>query len=514
MTLPKPLSSRERSELLMQHLDAVANDPDYWSPFAKPFNEPIVEETPEPTAAEYYFGYGVGPNNAPSLEAVKTWTEGEERRFDTFTIAEFDDYADADDLEAELVTLHKEAGLDAAMGLAEDMATANRYLDPFREDPRVFFQDDAPPDPFTTSRQRELDLPNVAEMDTEPLEPITDPIAGWMARADAEREANAALEGEAWFEATFDRPERQLVQPLDDTVNYAVVVQAVDPWTSELAVEKYWKLPGGYLGIDGMTLETFDTDDEAARAKAESGRLGLLETYDERGLEGMMHQAELAAMQAGWLDGNRADKRLFRQGPPDRFETLAQELADERNPFWNTDGDHPQTPELGSWDELLAREADKPVDELPQTPFDRHWDIYNRPVETPDGAPLGHALYLTYYPELHQDDLAQDDFSDADYPTHAKTLEMARFETAAQADKFTKDFEGYIRPGLLDPPELAEEVAKLEGLPVAWQDLDYQGIVDFMSGDTTVVRDAGEWHPHDPTDVPSDESPPQPEFDL
>jgi len=115
MTLPKPLSSRERSELLMQHLDAVANDPDYWSPFAKPFNEPIEDEAPEPTTAEYYFGYGVGPNNAPSLEAVKTWTEGDERRFDTFTIAEFDDFADADDLEAELETLHKEAGLEAAM---------------------------------------------------------------------------------------------------------------------------------------------------------------------------------------------------------------------------------------------------------------------------------------------------------------------------------------------------------------------------------------------------------------
>jgi hypothetical protein len=68
MTLPKPLSSRERSALLMQHLDAVANAPDYWSPFAKPFNEPIEEEASEPTAAEYYFGYGVGPNNAPSLE--------------------------------------------------------------------------------------------------------------------------------------------------------------------------------------------------------------------------------------------------------------------------------------------------------------------------------------------------------------------------------------------------------------------------------------------------------------
>jgi hypothetical protein len=68
MTLPKPLSSRERSALLMQHLDAVANDPDYWSPFAKPFNEPPEEETPDPTTAEYYFGYGVGPNNAPSLD--------------------------------------------------------------------------------------------------------------------------------------------------------------------------------------------------------------------------------------------------------------------------------------------------------------------------------------------------------------------------------------------------------------------------------------------------------------
>lgn len=498
MTLPKPLTSRERSELLMLHLDAVANDPNYWSPFATPLDEPLVEERPEPTAAEYYFGYGVGPNNAPSLEAVKTWTEGEERRFDTFTIAEFDDFADADELEAELKTLHKEAGLEAAMGLAEDMATANRYLDPFRDDPRVFFQEDAPPDPFTTSRQRELNLPDVTEMDTEPLDPVMDPMTSWMARADAEREANAALEGEAWFEATFDRPERQLLQPLDDTVNYAVVVQEVDPWTSELAVEKYWKLPGGDLGIDELTLETFDTDNEAARAKAEVGRLGLLETHHERGLEAMMHQAELTAMESRWLDGNRADTRLFRQGPPDRFETLAERLRDEPNPYWSTEGDTPQTPTPGSWDELVAREAEKSVEELPQTPFDRHWDIYNRPVETPEGTPLGHALYLTYYPELHQDDLAEDDFSDADYPTHAKTLEMAHFETRTQADQFAKDFEGYITPGLLDPPELAEEVAKLEGLTATWQDLDYQGIVDFMSSDGKVVREAGEWRLHDP----------------
>jgi len=244
-----------------------------------------------------------------------------------------------------------------------------------------------------------------------------------------------------------------------------------------------------------------------------------------------MHQAELAAMESHWLDGNRADTRLFRQGPPDRFETLAERLRDEPNPYWNTDGDSPQTPapdswdELvpDSWDELVAREAEKAVEELPQTPFDRHWDIYNCPVETPDGASLGHALYLTYYPEIHQGEFTDAAFSADNHPTHAKTLEMAHFETRTQADQFAKEFEGYITPGLLDPPELAEEVAKLEGLPVVWQDLDYQGIVDFMSGDRTVAREAEGWHPRDsmdvpsgesPPDVPSGESPPQPEFDL
>jgi hypothetical protein len=27
------------------------------------------------------------------------------------------------------------------------------YLDPDRDDPRIFFEDDAPPDPFTTERE-------------------------------------------------------------------------------------------------------------------------------------------------------------------------------------------------------------------------------------------------------------------------------------------------------------------------------------------------------------------------
>ncbi|MBL8153638.1 MAG: hypothetical protein JNM70_05580 [Anaerolineae bacterium] len=478
--LSEDLTSRQKSERLMQQLDAVATDPDYWFPFARPFAP--VEANP---TAEYYFGYGVGPHNAPSLEAVKTWMEGDVRRFDTFTIAEYADYDDARDLEEELESLQQGAGLEAAMNLAEDLATAGGYLDPFRDDPRVFFRDDGPPDPFTTSRQRLLALPDVSEMDTEPFQPLpSDP--------------DAALEGVTWFEATFTHPERELLQPLDEAVNYAIVVRDADPWTGELAVEKVWRLPVGHRGSDSLTLRTFDPDDEAARERAEADRQGLLETYDERGLEGMMHQAELAAMKNGWLDADRTDPRLFHQGPPDRFETLAERLRDEPNPYWNTEGDHPLIPQPGSWNELVAREAEKPLEELPQTPFDRLWHVYDRPVETPDGTPLGHALYLTYYPDVRRDELPDDGFSDADYPTHAKTLEMARFETAGQAQTFAKDFEGYIVPGLLDPPELAEEVAKLEGLPVEWHDLGSQDILGYMSGDGKVVREVEGWRVHDP----------------
>jgi hypothetical protein len=48
-------------------------------------------------------------------------------------------------------------GLEAAMNQAERLAVAGGYLDPHRADPRVFFEDDAPPDPFTTERERVME---------------------------------------------------------------------------------------------------------------------------------------------------------------------------------------------------------------------------------------------------------------------------------------------------------------------------------------------------------------------
>jgi len=38
----------------------------------------------------------------------------------------------------------------------------------------------------------------------------------------------------------------------------------------------------------------------------------------------------------------------------------------------------------------------------------------------------------------------------------------------------------------------------MEGLAGEWEDMNYRGIVDYMSGDRTVVRAENDWHLHDP----------------
>ena len=87
---------------------------------------------------------------------------------------------------------------------------------------------------------------------------------------------------------------------------------------------------------------------------------------------------------------------------------------------------------------------------------------------------------------------------DTVYPTEARTLEMAHFANEKDAAKFEAEFRGYLVPGVMDGPELAPEVAKLEGLSGEWEDMDYRGIVDYMSGNRTLVREADDWHLHHP----------------
>lgn len=301
----------------------------------------------------------------------------------------------------------------------------------------------------------------------------------FVAEAAREREANTVLEGTAWFEAWFEKSHIELLQPVNDTVNYAVVVQETDPWTRELMVEKYWKEPGGHLGLQSVTLDTWDSDDEKGREQAEQAREVLLEVHDERGLEAMMHKAELAAMQNDWLDGDRVDQRLFTQGPPDRFETLAQQLEGEINPYWHIDGEQIDDPE----------------------PSAHYWQMQHRPAQTPDRQPLGVALFVTEFPDLPPDFDAyveQHGMDDSLYPSQARTLEVAHFADAVEARKFEAEFRGYLIPGLLDGPELAPEVAKLEGLSGEWQDLTQRDIIESMEPNRAVVRDPSDWHPYNP----------------
>ncbi|QPC83058.1 hypothetical protein G4Y79_01390 [Phototrophicus methaneseepsis] len=538
----------------------------YGQEFPEPMDLPSLDPRPE-----YYFGYGVSDNNEPSLEAVKTWMQGAERRFDTLTVGEYGMYEEAAVDERELETLMDTEGVEAALNLAESMAVAGGYLDPERDDPRIFFEDDAPPDAFTTNRERELARPSYSigaisangesfldvykEWGTDDYERLVVPQPDWDAAHDNAVLANEMLDenrlqdamrlvevagieagvidperddprlftqgpldafqtireeqidddlasyGVTWreshewaseaeqigkeadvakpneFELIPEHDDRHLLEPLDSTVNYAVVVQASDPDTLELAVEKVWKSENGQAGFESQTVQTYDPED--GRETAEAERDALLEVYDERGLEAMMHKAELQAMQNGYLDPHRANLGLFRDGPQDRFETLAQQLENETNPYWNTEG------------EVIDEPESEPSAQNP------YWRLDTIPVNDPKGEQLGHALHMVVYDGIEHDPervgtppMAEDE--------PFRMLEMAHFETTEAADKFGKEFNGYLMPGLLEGPELAVEVARLEELPVDWKSLEGDDLKAYQDGQYTLTHDLSDWHPYNP----------------
>ena len=296
-------------------------------------NETELNERDSLTAPDYYFGFGVGEHNLPSLEAVKTWMAGDERRFDTFTIAEYGTYDEAVRDEEELNVILALRGLESALQLAEQMAEAGGYLDPERADGRVFFALDAPPDPFTTARQQAL-------------------------------------------------------------------AQAVSL-------------------------------------------------------------------------------------PEERFERLVDITSDETQELPTLQ------PEPGSWDELVEQERLRRLQPEPERESS-YWRLDTRSVETPEGDPQGYALVITVFPELPADFdqyVDENGIDDSIYPTFARRLAIAHFETDAAAERYAKEFRSYLVPGLLDGPELAEEAAKLEGMSGTWQAMDYRDIVDDMRGSPDFDRE-------------------------
>src|SRR5690606_621112 len=79
----------------------------YGQEFPDPLELPALDPQPE-----YYFGYGVRPSDSPSLEAVKTWMDGSERRFDTLTVGEYGLYEEAAVDERELEQVRDEKGIE------------------------------------------------------------------------------------------------------------------------------------------------------------------------------------------------------------------------------------------------------------------------------------------------------------------------------------------------------------------------------------------------------------------
>ena len=101
---------------------------------------------------------------------------------------------------------------------------------------------------------------------------------------------------------------------------------------------------------------------------------------------------------------------------------------------------------------------------------------------------------MVVYPNLEHDPTSPT--IPPDEPFHM--LEVAHFETDEAAEKFIADFNGYLMPGLLEGPELAQEVARLEGLPVEWKTLDGDDLTAYQNAQLTLTRDPADWQPYNP----------------
>ncbi len=447
------------------------------------------------TGVDYAFEVGVGDDSDPALEAVKRWRDGAHDHEARQPIAQYGMSEEAARDQAELADVRETRGLEAALNLAESMAVSSGALHDGRDDPRFFTQ--GPPDPFTTNAERDRAL----DGDTQRLAPI---------------EADTAV---AAFEERFADSAYRLLQPVDPTVNYSFEVMPADPWTLELTADKWWLEANGRVGHEGQTLKTYSLESyewerEIEREVAAMDRENLHRTYQDEGLEAAMRRAEGIAVANGELNADRTDGRMFTEGPLDRFTTAREaelaglEKAQVGAPIRDITNDETaempgvRVPDVdalepGSWDELVAQQRDRVEPESDP----HYWQMHHRPVETPEGEPLGTALFVTEFPQLppdFDDYIEANGMDDSVYPTEARTLEMAHFANDDDARKFETEFRSYLVPGLLDGPELAPEVAKLEGLSGEWEEMDYRGIVDYMSGERTVVREANDWHLHNP----------------
>jgi len=195
------------------------------------------------------------------------------------------------------------------------------------------------------------------------------------------------------FRQEFAGTEFHLLEPLHPQVNYSFEVMPADPYTLELRADKWWLNQDGKIQGSSLTLDTHDhdryddTQNDIARETLLMERQNLLRIYTDQGLEAMMQEAEKLAVANLWLKADRADPRLFREGPEDRFQTWREQAINDRewidleSPPW--DKIRPMPPEeIAAWESHYDQvtEESEPVEWMPGVSDNRP----EREMESPE----------------------------------------------------------------------------------------------------------------------------------
>ncbi len=110
------------------------------------------------------------------------------------------------------------------------------------------------------------------------------------------------------------------------TYTYDVVTQPQGVY--ELEAIKLWDVAGD-RGMESLPLGQYDRQSDAREEQSM-----LQEIRGRSGLEAEMQAVERIAIENGSLDPQRADPRLFQEGPPDPFTTLRQQELEQNQGYF------------------------------------------------------------------------------------------------------------------------------------------------------------------------------------
>lgn len=211
-------------------------------------------------------------------------------------------------------------------------------------------------------------------------------------------------------------------------------------------------------------------------------------------LQGAMTLIEQTGIEAGVIDPQRDDPRLFTQGPDDPFVTQREtEIDDDLARYGVT------------WRESQDWETAAPEIPTVENPY---WQFDTLPVQDPEGEALGVSLQMVRFPTIDQEVR-----SEITPDTPLEMLEVGQFDTVHQANEFATEFSSYLSPGILEGPELAEAlVGKLETEPVTWKTLDETERAAYQESTLILTYDRSDWSPS--PDVEDSNPVMAPDFDL